>query len=1425
MWSVPLIAAAVLLPGADANLRHFKPLSEYASTVVKGAAPGVRRYSHHEAYRHPDGSDLALTWHVHADPSTIMAVDLAEKDGMRVVKCEKDNLILRVPEKYVADVQKWRHVTASDRIHGCTHLADTHKHLYHEIQEVLHHAKLESGGAELHLKTKELSSPQHMFPYLHYSFHYMPANAKIDEEEDNQLEVTTRRLNGGLDMNMNAGLPTMQSNMPTGVARHDQNGQRIGEDGLPDTEAEPLTEAAKGQFVMGQTELKQDMSPDPENNLNSIFNFSPKQLSNLHWNWDYDADTQSNPEFEIKFPGGDGWLRLYKPYFKAHFGMTMNVTSHLGPVGSPPVVDIDGLLQGNADMKLDAATAVDFKEDSAMDPLNRLKLPFIGKTTHVINPLKFNVGGTVVQVDPQFTCHLNAYHIGQLQGSLRVSLDTKLTLSGLTKFNSLTGLQANFTAKMRDVKFTPPTWMIFTRHFELGLMLEPEIMLKGGMGMKEDMEFGIGVRPYMNVSLMQKGQENGRTPDGMSVLPAGGVGGGGWNGGNSVVLYPYRAIGLPNGQTYALQVEVNGEKRKTEGHMSIDGVCDFNEQLDKFNFGSMAENDLVGSKIKVSVLSVPDLNELASAETTCEGLASGECVPGPDSPMQVSMNVGGSNVLVLMSSAYSADPVTYMTGKVKGVSFVVPKLSGFPHSTATQLAKAGASVGFVLQRNGRMYELPLEVVTSKTTGKVELQGKGIYDLGLRFLDAWKEVPPSSGIPAQATQKPTLHLIVDGQEIARGTLPQVQWQQPVMGLPSAHDMTKMMAAISQGSSLTQKVPLSIALTQPTNPAMNIATGDMQFNIDDPSGAAYWVFPKQAETFYSGETKTLYWTTHMSLDVFSSVVGGSKKMPFTLGALKVEADGSLHNTGWHNQIHSSCKTASAAKIETYTGSAAQCVFSYVMHVPPSLAGNTLMFVMEWHDANNHLHRMLSSAVTFTAHRRLQTVTQAPASPFLAPGATTVPPGGAAPNSPWALNHITQDTTNQHRWKNSKGQSSQQDFAAHMAASADKCSEEPLEYSLGFGVLERTDVAGGQELEQMMNMVRMMELMSGGSAMMSPMGMEAMSAMTGMPASKMAGMAGMMGGPAGGMMGGGMGGMGGMGQMGGAAPMQGTVTTGSGPVQSPYSGMPAAVNRAAGSEATPNVLPAGNPMAGIMSAMSNPALFGEGVQTSYTPIMSENMEENLADLLPKSVCSGGLCNGELPGCKPQAVNPITLKQIVFRLSRMFKLEDFFSPQMREALAYGLATLPEAIDLGKTEMDEMQNGGKDSARRLKETGRKLLKDLDPKKDAGYESNTVHVRITKPLQWVIDAHMIQKLIDMNAFSLLEDGKEKTHGPVKIVGFHLVDPEGAEEQGEQQESSSPLVPLVGGAILCTMAVAMAGFRLSRKSGYTEVADESSLEVA
>merc|ERR1719253_333156 len=121
-----------------------------------------------------------------------------------------------------------------------------------------------------------------------------------------------------------------------------------------------------------------------------------------------------------------------------------------------------------------------------------------------LKPLSFYLGPMSMTVKPRFRCKLQSYHIGLLKGTLRFGLDTKLLLKGLMTFDTKGGLQTNVSTKATDVKFTPPTWMLFTQNFELGIKLEPEFTLKGGFGSTQDMEIGVAFRPYTNISIHQE---------------------------------------------------------------------------------------------------------------------------------------------------------------------------------------------------------------------------------------------------------------------------------------------------------------------------------------------------------------------------------------------------------------------------------------------------------------------------------------------------------------------------------------------------------------------------------------------------------------------------------------------------------------------------------------------------------------------------------------------------------------------------------------------------------------------------------------------------------------------------------------------------------------------------------------------------------
>ena len=103
-------------------------------------------------------------------------------------------------------------------------------------------------------------------------------------------------------------------------------------------------------------------------------------------------------------------------------------------------VNVTGRLQGFADFNADVATAVNFKKHRSASVLpNIMKdIPILDNLTNAqeqfSRPLDFWLGGTKVTVKPGFSCELKAYHIGLLQGTLRVGLATKLRLRGTMAF-------------------------------------------------------------------------------------------------------------------------------------------------------------------------------------------------------------------------------------------------------------------------------------------------------------------------------------------------------------------------------------------------------------------------------------------------------------------------------------------------------------------------------------------------------------------------------------------------------------------------------------------------------------------------------------------------------------------------------------------------------------------------------------------------------------------------------------------------------------------------------------------------------------------------------------------------------------------------------------------------------------------------------
>jgi len=103
-------------------------------------------------------------------------------------------------------------------------------------------------------------------------------------------------------------------------------------------------------------------------------------------------------------------------------------------------------------------------------------------------------------------------------------------------------------------------------------------------------------------------------------------------------------------------------------------------------------------------------------------------------------------------------------------------------------------------------------------------------------------------------------------------------------------------------------------------------------------------------------------------------------------------------------------------------------------------------------------------------------------------------------------------------------------------------------------------------------------------------------------------------------------------------------------------------------------------------------------------------------------------------------------------------------------------------TNASSIQNSTSRRLRSLEETdSAHNAGDVADDEDDGFDMFTL--KITKPIQYILDNDLVVGLFKMGAFRI-EDGNEATHGPVIIQDFDLLPSE--EEEEEAREKSSML---------------------------------------
>jgi len=914
----------LLLSAAPLSLASFvpRPFSAYPSSPVPGGPPasGLRRYRHRELYNLEDGSDFELRWEVDADPKTILALDLEDPhEGVRLLSCSPTTLTLEVPDQRLSDHPDWKHITASRERHGCEHLEYS---LYHRILNVPEATNTNSRPGKTHLtfSTEELPDVTHIFPHMIMSFGANPRAVK-DEELKAGHEVEHWR---------------------------DEEAE----------ESRRLSSAINTEYTGGHVDWTGSLQPDSNADHNSMFNFAGPELSKLSWNWDYEANTTRNPQFKYLFPGGVGWMRLYKPYLQADIRVNMTFQSHMESITDPPQVAVDSVIKGFAKFKTDVATAVNFKTDKSAAVLDNLMnmLPLEGlenitnQNGEFMKPLRLHVAGTPVMVQPGFSCQLKGYHIGLLKGTMRVGFSGTVLLDGLIKFDTRFGVMNNITAKALDMSFTPPTWMLFTNKFEMGMMFAPTVWIRGDYGDLKNMEAGVAVRPFFNVSIIQKNAVLGG-----DML-------------QEVAIYPWRAVGLPQGKAYSIRISANGERKTTTCHFST-GIVEWADRVEDFHFGALRKNDFLNSSIFIEILEDGREPAVAAGHFKCPAVSNGECNP---SPTVVELEVGDKKVSVQMSILWTEDALNVLQNKVRSMSVHFPSVSiQSPTLTQTLADPAEQMVTqLAFTRNGHQFVVPL--IPKMKSGQF-MESAVVLELGPLFVDAWKSNSLFRPLNFSATKGsiehdvscPFIEFMLLEKKVAAGYVPQIPWDQA--GADVKHDSIDIMS-----DDLSKQVtPIQVMTPIYQNGMM---AGSVQMEIDVmPAGmSAFWIFPYQTQDLQAGGNYEYLWTT----------VGASPgtTYPFTLTTQIVHPDGTLTPTSWQKSVKVACKERPEVEVYRYHSGDNLCIFGANVVMPSEFNDKRTAITALWVDANMMPHEMVAEPVTFS--------TAASAAAAEAEGTNTVP-----------------------------------------------------------------------------------------------------------------------------------------------------------------------------------------------------------------------------------------------------------------------------------------------------------------------------------------------------------------------------------------------------------------------------------------------------
>jgi hypothetical protein len=1243
---------------------------------------GVRRFSHEEHHLMEGGTTLRMRWSADADPDSILGLDTERESGVKIASCSPTQLVIHLPASHVALAKAWKHVVASDRIHGCTHLQDSP--LYHRVNhmEFTKHRDTPKGGKTAVFTTTELYTVAQVLPNVDFSYDVVPIDSLHPNKQEQArkyyddlrwADVSARRLSNPLFNTTNSLNPQGGLGSPFAF---DKTEWRSTVNGF-----------AKGfHKSIGQVTVTNSMGIKDEAKYHeAVENWKPMTHANFGWNWNYHTNATRNPQFKYTLPGMKGYILLKNPYLKFIGKCKIAFKSHwdeINPFAKPPKVKFEAKLEGNAYVNADLSLMADIYRDVSEDPFGRFHIPLLNnftRETHFFNKVHFFIANIPISLQPGVSVNLNAYHLGLFKGAVRVGVNTHLRIKAKVKYDSTEdkAVKAELKAQALNVRILPPTWMIYTKHLEFGALLTPAFWVKGGIGPVKDVTLELQLRPYCNVSITQEGQEVYGVQQ--QVME------------KELVVMPFRAINLDLGSEWSVGIEANGRRKMTSTELSL-GVVEFHDYVEHFRFGLIDQRKLLKDPIYVALFRNGVRQEGRIVPVYCESVVDGECNPAP---FNAEFVIGMKTVIVQLTLAWHAKPVHYLMSKVRAISFVFPQLALSHDASEDYLRDPPQDLFIKITRNGREYRA-YQNVTVVHDKLVVIDSRQTQDLGIEWIDAWRikygSIAGQQAVTNLIDPSVELWYTRHGREerIAQTFLPSIDWDAILI---RRNDMGKLannqgvhfgrnpddtgvgrLGSSSYGGVVGRGRPWTgqerEEVTYRTNPhsvfrgGWNGAKSCRHHNLNGGGRRRHGqhLLCRLARGFFEGNVplriglttpNNQNWASgHMGLDVRNPETASrwlrpyrtdhfltgshhvlywhtrhsdpSTPQSFKFAAFKVDpASGVYQPTHLQVQLPMQVCTYNDPEAKRFEGYGDECVYSKKLAVDDSLLGTTLVFQLVFTDhLDGTKHKMMSAPV--------RVVNQLP---------------GENQNT-WQSRVVSYPTgmRPQRRLMEEGGNMVDAPKDGDAAVNEIPMATLPVQPTDEEELEGKEEEKDDRHTDEVHVSLRNLQGVADADAIGNEVfGSEDTSEdeNIGYETSDIDFGA----------------------RMADLHPI--------------CSRKPLHYSLGAGLFLRAQLhnfqIPDGSPL-GALAPLANLASFAD-MDTMDVPLVNTELGKKLSSLLPKDFCNEGVCDGNLPGCPGQVVHPMTIPKVEFKLKRKLKWNKDTEQSARDATAYAMALLPEFI------------------------------------------------------------------------------------------------------------------------------------------------------